>query len=233
MTYLKFVPVLVATAVCLATPATAHAQRRGGSAGGGHVVVGHAVPRVSVGRPVVVAPRIVSGRVIGVVPYRPYYYRYRPGIRIGFYAGFGYPSYYSYAYPYPYPYYHHYYPSYAYPGYAYPSYAYPSYAYPGYAYPGYAYPGYTYPGYAYPPTGYASAQPGYTYGGVRIEGAPRDAQVFVDGYYAGIVDDFEGAFKHLNLTAGPHQVEIRIAGQQPVAFDVNVPPNQTITVRVP
>ncbi len=71
------------------------------------------------------------------------------------------------------------------------------------------------------------------YGGVRIEGAPRDAQVYVDGYYAGIADDFTGASKHLNLTAGMHQVEIRVAGQQPVSFDVNVPPNQTVTVRVP
>jgi hypothetical protein len=57
--------------------------------------------------------------------------------------------------------------------------------------------------------------------------------VYVDGYYAGIVDDFDGDNKHLNLTAGVHQVEIRVNGQQPVAFDVNVPPNQTVTVRVP
>ena len=79
-----------------------------------------------------------------------------------------------------------------------------------------------------------TTQPPAAYGGVRIEGAaPSDAQVYVDGYFAGIVEDFEGANKNLNLTAGSHHMEIRVAGQQPVAFDVTVPANQTITVRVP
>ena len=44
------------------------------------------------------------------------------------------------------------------------------------------------------------------YGGVRITGVPRDARVFADGYYVGIVNDFDGIFQHLNLEAGPHHV---------------------------
>jgi hypothetical protein len=79
-----------------------------------------------------------------------------------------------------------------------------------------------------------TAQPGApaeAYGGVRIDGAPHDAQVFVDGHYAGVAGDFDGPDKHLNLTAGTHDVEIRPTGQQPMSFDVNVPPNQTITLR--
>ena len=50
---------------------------------------------------------------------------------------------------------------------------------------------------------------GAAYGGVRIQGAPRDAQVFVDGTYAGVVDDFDGTFQHLDLEPGSHAIEIR------------------------
>ena len=35
------------------------------------------------------------------------------------------------------------------------------------------------------------AVPGQPYGGVRILDAPKGGQVFVDGYYAGVVDDFD------------------------------------------
>jgi hypothetical protein len=110
-------------------------------------------------------------------------------------------------------------------GYPYRFYSYP-YAY-RYPYP-YAYP-YLY-GYGLPPAPYVSAVPGYAYGGVRIQGAPEEAQVLVDSYYVGIVDDFDGPFQHLNLTAGAHRIEIRAPGIPPVAFDVNVQPGQTITV---
>ena len=89
---------------------------------------------------------------------------------------------------------------------------------------------YGYYGYPAPP-GYITAVPGRPYGGVRIEGAPRDAEVFADGYYVGIVDDFDGVFQHMNLEAGPHRIEIRAPGYPPVEFDVNVQPGQTITYR--
>ena len=65
-------------------------------------------------------------------------------------------------------------------------------------------PAYGYPGYGYGPSagyGYYSLVPGRAYGAVRIVDAPRDAQVLVDGYYAGVVDDYDGVFQHLNLEA--------------------------------
>lgn len=186
MTCSKFVPLLFAVASWILAPATAHAQRGHAGVRGGAPVAGHAVPRVPVGRPVVVSPR-----VIGLAPYRPYYYPFRRRIAVGFFGAFGYPYYYPYAYPYPY--------------------------YP-YAYPAYGYP-----------LGYVGA--GIASGGVRIVGAPEDAQVFADGYYVGVVDDFDGRFQHLNLTAGPHRIEIRLAGRPPIAFDVNVQPGETITLR--
>src|SRR5262249_1002679 len=182
--------------------------RRAGVAGPrGAVVAGHGYP----GYPVYGYghPRYVYPRVVGVYPYRPYYYPYRPGITVGFYAGFGFGYPYYYGYPYAYPYY----------GYGYPY----SYPYP-YSYYPYANSGPT------APASYVSAQPGVVYGGVRIEGAPGDAQVFVDGNYVGVAEDFDGAERHVNLPAGSHQIEIRVAGVQPIAFDVNVQGGRTVSV---
>jgi hypothetical protein len=33
-------------------------------------------------------------------------------------------------------------------------------------------------------------------------GTPRDAEVYVDGYYAGTVDDFDGTFQRLHIDTG-------------------------------
>jgi len=97
----------------------------------------------------------------------------------------------------------------------------------GRPYSSYGYPAYAYPSGAY---GYYAIEPGRAYGAVRIVDAPRDAQVFVDGNYAGVVDDYDGVFQHLNLEAGSHHIEIEESGEQPpIAFDVRVEPGQTIT----
>lgn len=83
--------------------------------------------------------------------------------------------------------------------------------------------------YGYTPRGYYDPLPGRFYGGVRITGAPRQAHVFADGYYVGIVNDFDGIFQHINLEAGPHHIEIEEPGFEPIAFDVVVQPGRTIT----
>jgi hypothetical protein len=68
-------------------------------------------------------------------------------------------------------------------------------------------------------------------GGLRIRVEPADADVYVDGYYAGIVDDFNGHFQRLKLTTGPHRVEIRAQGYVPLVFVVNIEPGRTIEYR--
>ena len=111
-------------------------------------------------------------------------------------------------------------------GYPYGFYPY-GYPYGAYSYGyGYGYP-YAYGGYGYAGGGYA----GGAYGGLRITDAPEDAAVYADGYYVGVVDDFDGTFQRLNLEPGSHHIEIAPQGQQPTAFDVNVRPGQTITYR--
>jgi hypothetical protein len=220
MRHVKPITILFATVVCATVFAVdAGAQSRGrsgggggGRSGGGHgPAVGRAVPRsggsrvdgVRGGSRVIVSPRI-GGRAPLRSFYYPYY-AYRPGLSLGFYGLYGY------GYPY---------------GYASPYGAY-GYSY-GYYPPGYGYGGYGYSGYGYEAGGYGGA----AYGAVRIQGAPRDAQVYVDGYYAGIVDDFDGAFQRLTLEDGAHQIEIRAPGIPPAAFDVNIQPGKTITLHV-
>ena len=87
--------------------------------------------------------------------------------------------------------------------------------------------------YGYTPRVYYDPVPGRAYGGLRITDMPRDAQVFADGYYVGIVNDFDGIFQHLNLEAGPHHIEILLPGgyDPPVAFDVYIEPGRTVTYR--
>jgi hypothetical protein len=98
-----------------------------------------------------------------------------------------------------------------------------------YRYPGYSRYGYGY-GYA-PPPGYYAFVPGHSYGGVRIDLPQRDAQVYVGGYFVGIVDEFDGVFQQLNLEAGPHRIEVRADGYEPIVFDIRVQPGRTITYR--
>jgi hypothetical protein len=87
--------------------------------------------------------------------------------------------------------------------------------------------------YGYTPRGYYDPVAGDPYGGLRITGSPsRLAQVFADGYYVGIVNDFDGVFQHLNLEAGPHRIEIVDPGFPPIAFDVMIQPGRTVTYRV-
>jgi hypothetical protein len=89
--------------------------------------------------------------------------------------------------------------------------------------------GYThYPQYGY--TSYHAYSSGYDFGGVRLRMRPRDAQVFVDGHYAGIVDDFDGTFQQLRLEQGAHKIEVRMPGFEDLELDVYVQPGRTINI---
>ena len=57
---------------------------------------------------------------------------------------------------------------------------------------------------------------------------PRTADVYVDGAFAGTVDDFGGRGARL-LPAGPHRVEILAEGYETLTFDVRVPEDDTVT----
>jgi len=179
---------------------------RGRSRGGPHAVfVGpHVAQPVFVGQPFRRAPFARFGPALRYGPV------HRPGLSVGIYVGspYRYRSRYAQRYAYPYPY-----------------------SYP-YAYrPAYPYPhpyAYSYPA---PATVYAVPPPGALYGGVRLQVTPNDAMVYVDGYYAGTVDDFDGSLQRVALEPGPHHFEIQAPGYATIAFDVNVRPDETIRYR--
>ena len=60
---------------------------------------------------------------------------------------------------------------------------------------------------------------------------PSNAQVYIDGYYVGVVDSFDGAFQRLGIEAGAHKVEIRAEGYETAQFDVMVMPGETVTYK--
>jgi hypothetical protein len=59
-------------------------------------------------------------------------------------------------------------------------------------------------------------------GGVSFDITPESAQVYVDGVFAGLVDDFNDASAPLLLAPGSHYVEIRLAGYRSASFDVTI-----------
>jgi len=72
---------------------------------------------------------------------------------------------------------------------------------------------------------------GYPTGELRIQVRPRDAQVFIDGSYAGTVDDFDGTFQSLRLEGGEYKVEIVLPGYEPLDFDVQIVPGEKVTYK--
>lgn len=144
-----------------------------------------------------------------------------------------------------------------YPGYpGYPGYypGYPGY-YPGYGYGGY-YDCYSYPYSCWNPWGYGAFGLGYFYfnpfgwnygdyawgfggggggsyggqqmGSIRLRVKPNTASVYVDGYYAGTVDDFDNSFQKLSIALGTHKIEISAPGYQPLIFEIDVRDFDTI-----
>jgi hypothetical protein len=95
-------------------------------------------------------------------------------------------------------------------------------------YRGFAYDPFWYgPGWGYYGYGYPYIVPSEVTGGLRLEVTPKTAQVFVDGAYAGVVDDFNGHFQHLDLTPGGHRIEVRQPGFQPLTFETYIQPDHT------
>jgi hypothetical protein len=94
-------------------------------------------------------------------------------------------------------------------------------------YGGYYDPWYYDPWYygSYPPSYYSR----YETGALRLKVKPREAEVYVDGYYAGRVDDFDGIFQRLRIEPGPHRIEIRADGFEPLVFEVRILPDHTIS----
>ena len=134
---------------------------------------------------------------------------------------------------------------YGYPGY-YNGYGYypydPSLGYLGYGFGGSLYGGYVDPMYSGSMIGSAYTDPWYggynsTQSGssdrssedsaLRLKIKPSNAEVFVDGYFVGVVNDFDGMFQRLRIEPGPHRVEVRAPGYETLDVDVRLTSGHT------
>ena len=130
-----------------------------------------------------------------------------------------------------------YYPGYpGYPGYGwgggwyYPGYGGYWWPYGYYGYYGYGYGGSYWGGY---PGGWGGAV--YYSGGGGGEGAslrvlvdPAEARVYVDGYYSGVVDDFDGLLQRLHVAPGRHEITLKLEGYKTHRMRVYVGPDATL-----
>jgi hypothetical protein len=85
-------------------------------------------------------------------------------------------------------------------------------------------------GYPYRPYGYG--YPDAVSTSVRLEISPRDAQVYVDGYFAGEVDDFDGIFQRLRLPPGGHEIVIYMEGYRTIRENLYLDPGASRTIRM-
>lgn len=86
------------------------------------------------------------------------------------------------------------------------------------------------PLYSYGPGFYGHAQDEASdFGRLQIKVAPREAQVYVDGAFAGTVDDYDGIFQSLKLEGGTYHIQLVRPGFQTLEFDVRITPGQKIT----
>ncbi len=67
--------------------------------------------------------------------------------------------------------------------------------------------------YPYPPYGWRYRD---DMGSARIQVTPRNAEVFIDGYFVGTVDDFDGVLQRLHVPAGEHELAIHLDGYRPI-----------------
>jgi hypothetical protein len=66
---------------------------------------------------------------------------------------------------------------------------------------------------------------------VRLEVKPKQAEVYVDGYYAGIVDDFNGTFQRLHVAPGEHEIELYYDGYRTTRQHVYLTPDNTFKLK--
>jgi hypothetical protein len=84
---------------------------------------------------------------------------------------------------------------------------------------------------------YPYSQIGYGYGrfdggaSLRIQVMPRDTEVYIDNYYAGTVDDFDGMFQRLHIEPGAHDVTLYRDGYRTVRQRIYLQPTGTFRLR--
>jgi hypothetical protein len=68
-------------------------------------------------------------------------------------------------------------------------------------------------------------------GEIKLEVTPERAAVFVDGHFAGTVNQFRGVGRAMLVAPGSHHIKIDLVGYQPFETDVTLLAKQKITVK--
>jgi hypothetical protein len=68
-------------------------------------------------------------------------------------------------------------------------------------------------------------------GSVRVQVSPRQSEVFVDGYFAGTADDFDGVFQRLNIEPGEHEIVIYLEGHRPFSQRFYLQPGKSFNIK--
>jgi hypothetical protein len=66
---------------------------------------------------------------------------------------------------------------------------------------------------------------------VRLQVTPRETAVYVDGFYAGVVDDFDGFFQRLPLLSGGHTIALFLDGFGTITRRVYLSPGSDLSIR--
>ena len=67
---------------------------------------------------------------------------------------------------------------------------------------------------------------------VRVLVTPKEAAVYVDGFYAGIVDDFNGFFQRLTLPPGGHEIVLYLETYRTVRHRIYLSPGTTFRIEL-
>jgi PEGA domain len=94
------------------------------------------------------------------------------------------------------------------------------------------YRSYFYPPFYWYPYAQVGYGPGYVDGAsLRVQVTPRDTEVYIDNYYAGTADDFDGIFQRLHVEAGAHDITLYHDGYRTVRQRIYVQPTGTFRLR--
>lgn len=66
---------------------------------------------------------------------------------------------------------------------------------------------------------------------LQLQVTPRETEVFVDGYLAGRVDDFDGRFQRLHIQPGEHELTLYLDGHHKVTQTILVRPRSSFRIR--
>lgn len=80
----------------------------------------------------------------------------------------------------------------------------------------------------YPPYSRYYYEPGAD---LRVQVTPREAEVYIDGYLAGNVDDFDGVFQRLHVPYGEHEIAVYREGYRTITEKMLFRPYESYNIK--